>query len=171
MSETPELTRRELKMPWYVEKWYDGDLEIALIEAGIPVSDERIAKLRDACTGIFDDLSDRTELLKQKAEELFENETNAKDKDDIKFNYRTENLMEIAMEYERIKGENEYLFEKLTESDSTSWKAQFVDWANEFETVYAEDGTYPEKIKEFARKKILEFAESVVAEVPDEKES
>lgn len=94
MSEMPELTRRELKIPWYVEKWYDGDLEVALIEAGIPVSDERIAKLRGACTGIFDDLSDRTELLKQKAEELFEDETDVKDKSNIEFNYRTENLME-----------------------------------------------------------------------------
>lgn len=168
MSEMPVLTRRELKIPWYVEKWYDGDLEVALIEAGIPVSDERIAKLRGACTGIFDDLTDRTELLKQKAEELFEDEADVKDKSNIEFNYKAENLMEIAMEYERIKGENEYLFEKLTETDSTSWKYRFVDWANEFESVYDEDGTYPEKIKEFARKKILEYAE---VEVSDEKES
>ena len=168
MSEMPELTRRECKMPWYVEKWYDRDLEVALIEAGVPVSEERIEKLRDACTGIFDDLSSRSELLRDKAEELFGDEPDVEDKEDVELNYRTENLMDIAIEYERIKGESEYLFEKLTESDSTCWKAQFVDWANEFETVYAEDGTYPEKIKEFARKKILEYAE---VEETDEKES
>lgn len=72
------------------------------------------------------------------------------------------------MVYEQIKGESEYLFEKLTGEPCSNWKAKFVEWANEFELVYIEDGTYPEKIKKFARRKILEYAE---VEEPDEKES
>lgn len=64
-------------MPWYVEKWYEEDLKTALKEAGVPVTERRIARLRDACTGIFDDLSSRMEMLKEKAEELFESEVTA----------------------------------------------------------------------------------------------
>lgn len=35
-------------MPWYVEKWYEEDLKTALKEAGVPVTERRIARLRDA---------------------------------------------------------------------------------------------------------------------------
>ena len=155
-------------MPWYVEKWYEEDLKTALKEAGVPVTERRIARLRDACTGIFDDLSSRMEMLKEKAEELFEIEVTATKECQIKYNCWTENLMEIVMVYEQIKGESEYLFEKLTGEPCCNWKAKFVEWANEFELVYIEDGTYPEKIKKFARRKILEYVE---VEEPDEKES
>ena len=50
----------------------------------------------------------------------------------LEYNEQTENLMEIAMMLEQLKGESEYLFEVLTDIDSITWKQKFVDWANEF---------------------------------------
>lgn len=56
---------------WYIEKWYDEDLEVALKEAGIPITKENIIKLKTACKGIFDDKSERNNMLCQIAEETF----------------------------------------------------------------------------------------------------
>lgn len=46
----------------------------------------------------------------------------------LEYNEQTENLMEIAMMLEQLKGESEYLFEVLTDIDSITWKQKFVDW-------------------------------------------
>lgn len=54
----------------------------------------------------------------------------------LEYNEQTENLMEIAMMLEQLKGESEYLFEVLTDIDSITWKQKFVDWANEFTETY-----------------------------------
>lgn len=62
------------KKPWYVERWYDEDLGVALEEAGIPITSENVKKLREACKGIFDDKSARNEMLREKAEEVFRGE-------------------------------------------------------------------------------------------------
>ena len=82
---------------------------------------------------------------------------------DYGFVEQTENLMEIAMMLEQLKGESEYLFEVLTDIDSITWKQKFVDWANEFTETYEPNkdvwpGNYLEVIEGFAREKILEFA-------------
>lgn len=81
----------------------------------------------------------------------------------LEYNEQTENLMEIAMMLEQLKGENEYLFEVLTDIDSITWKQKFVNWANEFTETYEPNrdvwpGNYLEVIERFAREKILEFA-------------
>ncbi|MFQ7834077.1 MAG: hypothetical protein ACLRHX_13470 [Mediterraneibacter gnavus] len=81
----------------------------------------------------------------------------------LEYNEQTENLMEIAMMLEQLKGESEYLFEVLTDIDSITWKQKFVDWANEFTETYEPNkdvwpGNYLEVIEGFAREKILEFA-------------
>ena len=74
----------------------------------------------------------------------------------LEYNEQTENLMEIAMMLEQLKGESEYLFEVLTDIDSITWKQKFVDWANEFTETYEPNNL--EVIEGFAREKILEFA-------------
>lgn len=56
---------------WYTEKWYDDDLETALEESGIPVTDENIRTLKAACKGAFDDKSERNSMLRQIASETF----------------------------------------------------------------------------------------------------
>lgn len=81
----------------------------------------------------------------------------------LEYNEQTENLMEIAMMLEQLKGESEYLFETLTDIESITWKQKFVDWANEFAETYEPNkdvwpGNYLEVIEGFAREKILEFA-------------
>ena len=80
----------------------------------------------------------------------------------LEYNEQTENLMEIAMMLEQLKGESEYLFEVLTDIDSITWKQKFVDWANEFTETYEPNkdvaGKLLEVIEGFAREKILEFA-------------
>lgn len=81
----------------------------------------------------------------------------------LEYNEQTENLMEIAMMLEQLKGESEYLFEVLTDIDSITWKQKFVDWANEFTETYEPNkdvwpGNYLEVIEGFSREKILEFA-------------
>lgn len=57
---------------WYIEKWYDEDLELALKETGIPITKENVIKLKTACKGIFDDKSERNSMLCQIAEETFQ---------------------------------------------------------------------------------------------------
>ena len=56
---------------WYTEKWYDDDLENALEDSGIPVTDENIKTFKTACTGAFDDKSERNSMLLQIARETF----------------------------------------------------------------------------------------------------
>ena len=57
---------------WYTEAWYDADLEDALEELGVPVTAENIRRLRKSCKGLFDDHSERNELILEKASEIFE---------------------------------------------------------------------------------------------------
>lgn len=57
--------------PWYTENWYDEDLEYALENAGIPLTDENMKKLKEACAGIFDDKSERNKKLENRAREIF----------------------------------------------------------------------------------------------------
>lgn len=57
--------------PWCIECWYDEDLAAAMDLAGVPVTNENLSKMRNACKGIFDDKSVRNEMLADKAYELF----------------------------------------------------------------------------------------------------
>lgn len=59
--------------PWYSENWYDEDLINALEITGITVTDENIAKLKEACKHIFDDKSIRNEMLVDMASIVFNN--------------------------------------------------------------------------------------------------
>lgn len=59
------------KKSWCIERWYDEDLAVALDANKIPVTEENIKKMRNACKGIFDDKSGRNEMLADKARELF----------------------------------------------------------------------------------------------------
>lgn len=36
-------------MPWYVEEWTDDDIVDALKECDVPITEENITKLRNAC--------------------------------------------------------------------------------------------------------------------------
>lgn len=82
----------------------------------------------------------------------------------LEYNEQMENLMEIAMMLEQLKGESEYLFEVLTDIDSITWKQKFVDWANEFTETYEPNkdvwpGNYLEVIEGFAREKFWSLPE------------
>ncbi len=72
------------------------------------------------------------------------------------FGHLTENIMEITLAYADLQISNPELYK----IDSTTWKQQFVDWANEFESQWndGEGRDYQEEINSFARKKILEYA-------------
>jgi len=59
---------------WYTERWCDADLEAGLENADIPVTEDNIQKLREACKGIFDDKSERNEMIVQMAHEIFRKE-------------------------------------------------------------------------------------------------
>ena len=50
------------------------DLEEAIRNADLEVTQERVDKLLEECHRIFDDKSGRNEMLAQKATELFEEE-------------------------------------------------------------------------------------------------
>lgn len=69
-----------------------------------------------------------------------------------------ENLVEISLAFAKLQAEHE----ELLEIDSTTWKEQFVEWANEFEAEHFlehwEDSDYLEDIEKFAIRKILEYA-------------
>lgn len=65
------MNQNNIEKPWYTENWYDEDLEIALEEAGIPVSNRNVTKLKEACRNIFDDKSTRNEMLVNMAMEVF----------------------------------------------------------------------------------------------------
>lgn len=70
----------------------------------------------------------------------------------------SENLIEISLAFANLKDR----YEKLCDIDSITWKQMFVDWANEFETVYTNNDwdqcDYLHEIEKYARKKILEYA-------------
>lgn len=87
--------------------------------------------------------------------------------DDIKpeqsallYNKASENLIEITFVFAGLQAQGAH--EKLCETDSITWKQMFVDWANEFETVHADDdwnqNDYLDEIKRYAQQKILEYA-------------
>lgn len=61
--------------PWYTERWYDTDLEVALEEEGISVTEENVQIFKISCSKIFDDKSDRNEMLKSCAWEIFKRNT------------------------------------------------------------------------------------------------
>lgn len=61
----------EEEKPWYIEKWYDDDLIGALEYRVIEPTDENIEMLRDACKEIFNDKSERNEMIDAKVYELF----------------------------------------------------------------------------------------------------
>lgn len=67
------LTDRSIpaEQPWYTENWYMEDLENALENARIEVTEENLNKLLLGCRGIFDDKTMRNEMLEDKAKELF----------------------------------------------------------------------------------------------------
>ena len=74
------------------------------------------------------------------------------------FDKHTENLAEIAMVYAALVQK----YPKLTDTDSTSWKQKFVEWANEFEELHPDIDDNPDEdylilIDEFAKEKIFEF--------------
>lgn len=57
---------------WYTEKWSDDDITACLEELGIECSEQNIARARHAVRGIFEDKTDRNELLSQWIENEFE---------------------------------------------------------------------------------------------------
>ena len=58
-------------MTWYVEEWTDDDLVDALKECDVPITEENITKLRNACLHLFDDKSARNEMICNVADKLF----------------------------------------------------------------------------------------------------
>lgn len=60
-----------IEQPWYTEDWYMEDLENALKNAGVEVTEENLNKLLLGCRSIFDDKTARNEMLVDKARELF----------------------------------------------------------------------------------------------------
>lgn len=69
-----ETVMKKLDEIWYREDWYLEDLEEAIRSTGLEVTQERVDKLLEECHRIFDDKSERNEMLVQKASELFEEE-------------------------------------------------------------------------------------------------
>ena len=57
---------------WYEERWYDSDLEIALLYHEVPVTEKTMKLMREKCKHIFDDKSARNEMLEDKAFEIKE---------------------------------------------------------------------------------------------------
>ncbi len=56
---------------WYEEAWTDEDLEITLENAGVAVTGENVQILKCECLHIFDDKSERNEMLADKARSIF----------------------------------------------------------------------------------------------------
>lgn len=56
----------------YEERWYDSDLEIALLYHEVPVTEKTMKLMREKCKHIFDDKSARNEMLEDKAFEIKE---------------------------------------------------------------------------------------------------
>lgn len=60
-------------LPWYEDAWYREDLEDALEEAGVPVTEDNIRVFLEKAKeiGIFDDKSSMNEALEDMAGQLF----------------------------------------------------------------------------------------------------
>ncbi|MCD8069182.1 MAG: hypothetical protein LUE87_09915 [Lachnospiraceae bacterium] len=56
---------------WYEERWNDEDLRTALGNAEIEATEVNIARLKKECIHIFDDKSERNEMLADMAREIF----------------------------------------------------------------------------------------------------
>lgn len=65
-----ELTKT--KMPWYTENWYDDAIVKTMKSLKIPVTDANMYRAKRAVKQIFDDKSDREELLIQYIRNEFE---------------------------------------------------------------------------------------------------
>ena len=78
---------------------------------------------------------------------------------ELVYNEQAENLIEIAWTFKACASK----YPQLKDIDSTTWKEQFVEWANEFEHLYPDsdyelDGwDYSEKVEVYATEKILDF--------------
>ncbi|MCD7743731.1 MAG: hypothetical protein LUI13_00275 [Lachnospiraceae bacterium] len=57
---------------WYEEVWTDEDLVIALENAGVDVTEENVEKLKQECLNIFNDKSERNEMLTNRARSIFD---------------------------------------------------------------------------------------------------
>lgn len=57
---------------WYEERWYDSDLENALLYHEVPVTEKTMKLMREKCKHIFDDKSARNEMLEDMAFEIKE---------------------------------------------------------------------------------------------------
>lgn len=71
-SETGCYRANEPDGCWYEERWYREDIENALAVAGISITEENITRLWMKVKKIFDDKSDRNEMLFIAALEEFE---------------------------------------------------------------------------------------------------
>lgn len=71
LEEIPETVVFSGK-PWYTESWYDEDIAAAMEAAGVVVTQANLAKARDKCRAIFDDKSERNEMLKCMVESIFD---------------------------------------------------------------------------------------------------
>lgn len=64
---------------WYEERWYDSDLENALLYHEVPVTEKTMALMKENCEHLFDDKSARNEMLADVAykikESIQENES------------------------------------------------------------------------------------------------
>ena len=67
-----ECEKEKDKSCWYEERWYDEDLENALLYYDVPVNDYTVKLMREKCKHIFDDKSERNEMLQNVALELKE---------------------------------------------------------------------------------------------------
>jgi len=56
---------------WYVEKWMDGDLENAMNFLEIPVTQERLDTMRNACKYLFCDKTERNEMITEMTRGIF----------------------------------------------------------------------------------------------------
>ena len=72
------------KSCWYEERWYEEDLEAALQYHDIPVTKQLVELMKKECMHLFDDKSDRNEMLQNVAEGF-------KDISILHFKYRMEN--------------------------------------------------------------------------------
>lgn len=58
--------------PWYTERWYDEDIEGALEELCIEVNEYTMNLARHALEGVFDDKSERNEMIRLTLENYFD---------------------------------------------------------------------------------------------------
>ncbi len=74
------------------------------------------------------------------------------------YNHATENVIEITQVFACASKDRP----ELNEIESDEWKQKFVEWANEYEYGWEDDGRdYIEDITKFAAEKINEFYEEV----------